>query len=104
MKIPNRLAEKYRSSKKFWRLKKALYGLKQAGQQWKKCLYQVMTKLDFTCVIANNCLYVLWEHNKITLVVLIYVSNMAIARTGIPRIALFKQNLSKDFEIMDLGT
>ena len=102
MKVPDRLAEKYRNGRKFWRLKKALYGLKQAGQQWKKCLHQVMTKLGFTHAMADDCLYVLWEHNKIILMVLIYVDNMAIAGKGIPGVVLFKQNLSKDFEITDL--
>ena len=62
-----------------------------------------MTKLGFTCAMANNCLYVLWEYNKIVLIVLIYVDNMTIAKKEIPGIALFKQNLSKDFEITDLG-
>ena len=46
---------------------------------------------------------VLWEHNKIILMVLIYVDNMAIAGKGIPGVVLFKQNLSKDFKITDLG-
>ena len=101
--MPDRLAEKYRNGRKFWRLKKALYGLKQAGQQWKKCLHQVMTKLGFTHAMADDCLYVLWEHNKIILMVLIYVDDMAIAGKGIPGVILFKQNLSKDFEITDLG-
>ena len=62
-----------------------------------------MTKLGFTCAMANNCLYVLWEYNKIVLIVLIYVDNMTIAEKEIPGIALFKQNLSKDFEITNLG-
>ena len=103
MKVPNGLAEKYGSGQNFWRLRKALYGLKQAGQQWKKHLHQVMTKLSFTCAIANNCLYILQEHGKIILMVLIYIDNMAIAGKEISGITLFKQNLSEDFEIMDLG-
>jgi len=103
MKVPDGLAKKYGSGQKFWRLKKALYGLKQAGRQWKKRLHQVMTKLGFTRAIANDCLYVLWEHGKIVLMVLIYVDDMAVAGKGIPGIVLFKQNLSKDFEITDLG-
>ena len=57
-----------------------------------------MTKLGFTRAMADNCLYVLWEHGKIILIVLIYVDDMAVAGKGI-----FKQNLSKDFEITDLG-
>jgi len=62
-----------------------------------------MTKLSFTYAIANDCLYVLWEHGKIVLMVLIYVNDMAVAGKEIPEIVLFKQNLSKDFEITDLG-
>ena len=80
-----------------------MYSLKQAGQQWKKRLHQVMTKLSFTHAIADDCLYILWEHGKIILMVLIYVDDMVIARKEIPGIILFKQNLSKDFEITDLG-
>jgi len=53
--------------------------------------------------MANDCLYVLWEYNKIVLMVLIYVDDMAIAGKGIPGVVPFKQNLSKDFEIPDLG-
>jgi len=62
-----------------------------------------MTKLGFTCAMANDCLYVLWEHGKIILMVLIYVNNIAVAGKKISGIVLFKQNLLKDFEIMDLG-
>jgi len=62
-----------------------------------------MTKLGFTCAMVDDCLYVLWEHSKIILVVLIYVDDIAVARKGIPGIVLFKQNLLKDFKIMDLG-
>ena len=103
MKVPDGLAEKYGNGQKFWRLRKALYGLKQASRQWKKHLHQVMTKLDFTRAMADNCLYILWEHGKIVLMVLIYVDDMAVAGKEIPGIILFKQNLSKNFEITDLG-
>jgi len=103
MKVPNGLAEKYGSGQKFWRLRKALYGLKQAGRQWKKCLHQVMTKLSFTHAMADDCLYVLWEHDKIILMVLIYVDDITVTGKGISGIVLFKQNLLKDFEIIDLG-
>jgi len=103
MKVLDGLTEKYGSGQKFWRLRKALYGLKQAGRQWKKHLHQVMTKLSFTCAIANNYFYVLWKHGKIILMVLIYINDMAITEKEISGIVLFKQNLSKDFKITDLG-
>ena len=103
IKVPDELAEKYRNRQNFWRLRKALYGLKQTGQQWKKCLHQVMTKLGFTCTIADDCLYVLWKHGKIVLMILIYVDNIAVARKEISGIVMFEHNLSKDFEITDMG-
>ena len=62
-----------------------------------------MTKLGFTRAMADDCLYVLQEHGKIVLIVLIYIDDMAIAGKEIPGIILFKQNLSKDFKITDLG-
>jgi len=62
-----------------------------------------MTKLGFTHAIADDCFYILWEYGKIILMVLIYVNDIVIARKEIPGIILFKQNLSKDFEITDLG-
>jgi len=62
-----------------------------------------MTKLSFTRAMADDYLYVLWEHGKIILMVLIYVDDMAVAGKEIPGIVLFKQNLSKNFEITDLG-
>jgi len=61
-----------------------------------------MTKLGFTHAMAGDCLYILWKYGKIVLMVLIYVNDIAVAGKGIPGIILFKQNLSKDFEITDL--
>jgi len=62
-----------------------------------------MTKLGFTHMMAENCFYVFWKHNKIFLIVLIYVDDIAIAGKEIPGIVLFKQNLSKDFKIINLS-
>jgi len=62
-----------------------------------------MTKLGFTHAMANDYLYILWKYGKIILMVLIYVDNIAITGKGISGITLFKWNLSKDFEITDLG-
>jgi len=62
-----------------------------------------MNKLGFTHTMADDCLYVLWEYGKIVLIVLIYVDDIAVAGKGIPGIVLFKQNLLKDFKIIDLG-
>jgi len=101
MRVLNRV-EKLGSGH-FWLLKKALYGLKQAGRQWKKRLHKVLSKLGFIHAFADDCLYIKCENGKITLFVLVYVDNMAVAGPDGYQIILFKNALNKDFEITDLG-
>jgi len=90
-------------SGRFWLLKKALYGLKQAERQWKKRLHEVLSKLGFIRAFADDCLYLKCENRKITLLVLVYVDDMAVAGPDGYRIISFKNALSEDFEITDLG-
>ena len=101
MRVPDGV-EKLGSGR-FWLLKKALYGLKQAGRQWKKRLHEVLSKLGFIHAFADDCLYLKHENGKITLLVLVYVDDMAVAGPDGYRIISFKNALSKDFEITDLG-
>ena len=74
MRVPDRV-EKLGLGR-FWLLKKALYGLKQARRQWKKRLHEVLLKLGF---IHDDYLYLKCENGKITLLVLVYVDDMAVA-------------------------
>jgi len=101
MRVPDRV-EKLGSGH-FWLLKKALYGLKQAGRQWKKRLHEVLSKLDFICAFADDCLYLKHKNRKFTLLVLVYVDDMAVASPDGYQIISFKNVLSEDFEITDLG-
>ena len=87
----------------FWLLKKALYSLKQAERQQKKRLHEVLSKLGFICAFADDCLYIKYENGKITLFVLVYINNMAVAGPNGYWIILFKNALNKDFEITDLS-
>jgi len=56
-----------------------LYGLKQAGKQWKIKLNKILIKLGFVKSIANNYLHFLQENEEITLMILVYVNNIAVA-------------------------
>jgi len=84
-------------------LKKALYGLKQAGRQWKKRLHDVLTKFNLTCTFADDCLYIKKEAEKIILIVLVYVDDMAVAGPNGTHIVLFKSALAENFDITDMG-
>ena len=72
------------------------------GQQWKKRLYEVFTKLGLTHIFANDCLYNKKEKGKIVLITLVYVNDMAIAASGNMLIISFKIALYNDFDITDL--
>ena len=86
-----------------WRLRKSLYGLKQSEHQWKKKLDEVMKELGFEKANADECLYILREDGKISLLVLVYVDDMALASNSMATIRKFKDDLSKHFNITDLG-
>jgi len=87
----------------YWKLKKALYGLKQAGRQWKKHLHEVLIKFGFTCMFADDCLYIKHCEGRIVLLILVYVDDMAVAGPDRYHIVSFKSFLGNDFEITDLG-
>jgi len=102
MEVPKGV-EQFGSGEHYWRLQKALYGLKQAGRQWKKRLHEVSTNLGLTHSYANDCLYIKRERGEITLLVLVYVNDMAVSGPNSYEIISFKTSLSEDFDITDLG-
>jgi len=77
----------------YWKLKKALYGLKQAGRQWKKRLHEVLIKFGFIRAFADNCLYIKHHEGNITLLILVYVDDIAIAGPDGCHIIFFKSFL-----------
>ena len=80
-----------------------LYGLKQASRQWKKKLHDVLSNLGLVRSFADDCLYIKKEKGKIVLLVLVYIDNMAVSGPNGHYIVSFKELLSNDFEITDLG-
>ena len=73
------------------------------GHQWKKKLDEVMKELRFEKANADECLYILREDGKIVLLVLVYVDDMALASKSTIFIRKFKNDLSKHFDITNLG-
>jgi hypothetical protein len=102
MSLPDGLKVK---GKEGWslRLRKPLYGLKQAGRQWKEKLDEMMGRLGFVKSEADECLYILCKDGQVTLLVLVYVDDAALASQEITQITKFKKAISEYFPIKDLG-
>ena len=60
-----------------------------------------LQKLTYT--FADNCLYIKKEKDKIVLIILVYINDMAVAAPRNIYITSFKMALCNDFDITDLG-
>jgi hypothetical protein len=96
MSLPDGLKVK---GKEGWslRLRKPLYGLKQAGRQWKRKLDETMGQLGFVKSEADECLYVLYKDGQVTLLVLVYVDDAALASEPPIPLPLTKLRISTMF-------
>ena len=84
------------------KLRKSSYGLKQASRQWYKKFDSFMHKIGFKRCEADHCCYVkLFDNSYIIL--LLYVDDILIAGFSIKEINNLKKQLSKQFEMKDLG-
>ena len=101
MEVPKDI-EHLGSGGHYWHLWKALYSLKQASQQWKKKLHDVLLNLGLVCLFADDCLYIKKEKEKIVLLVLVYIDDMAVSGPNDYYIVLFKKLLDNNFKITDL--
>lgn len=83
-------------------LKKALYGLKQSPRQWNLKFDDCMKSLGFDRSKFDHCLY--FKNLKLKPVfLLLYVDDMLLIGPSMSEISIVKQNLSKSFEMKDLG-
>jgi hypothetical protein len=84
-----------------YRLKRALYGLKQAPHAWYTRIDSYFTRLGFTKSEADANLYQIVVEGKILIIVL-YLDDLIL--TGDEKlIHSCKEDLSKEFEMKDLG-
>lgn len=84
------------------RLKKSLYGLKQAPRQWYIKFESFMYKEGFKkCNADHSCLFKRYHSSYIIL--LLYVNDMLVAGPDTDEIRNLKMQLSKEFDMKDLG-
>jgi len=62
-----------------------------------------LIKFGFICAFTDNCLYIKCHKERIVLLILVYIDDMAVVGPDGCYIASFKLFLENDFEITDLG-
>ncbi|CAJ2639359.1 unnamed protein product [Trifolium pratense] len=84
------------------RLKKSLYGLKQAPRQWYMKFESVMHKEGFNKCNADHCCF-FKRYKSSYNILLLYVDDMLVAGSDMDEIRNLKLQLSKEFDMKDLG-
>lgn len=87
---------------KVCRLNKALYGLRQAERCWNKKIDEELRKLRAKKSAADPSVYVKGRDEKM-LLISVYVDDILVASRDKNEITKFGKDLSKIFEIKDLG-
>jgi hypothetical protein len=82
------------------RLLRSLYGLKQAARVWNLKIHAFLVKIGFIRSSADPCLY---NDLKRNLYITIWVDDLLIVEKHEPDIANIKAQLSREFEMKDLG-
>jgi Reverse transcriptase (RNA-dependent DNA polymerase) len=85
-------------------LKKAIYGLKQASRAWNLQFHGVLSELGFTRTFADAGVYVYHQRRGDgPLIIILYVDDITIMGASLKSVKQLKSNLSKRYEITDLG-
>ena len=84
-------------------LKKSLYGLKQSPRQWYKRFDLFMTTHGFKRNNFDSCVYFKRCDDGSFVYLLLYVDDMLIAASSKEEVRKVKAQLSKEFEMKDLG-
>ncbi|KAL1549825.1 Beta-galactosidase 8 [Salvia divinorum] len=84
------------------KLKKTLYGLKQSPRIWFGRFCQAMAKHGYKQSHSDHTLFIKKKYDKVTCLI-IYVDDMIITGDDKEEIKNLKENLSKEFEMKDLG-
>ena len=86
------------------RLKKSLYGLKQALRQWYKKFDSFMVDHGYDRIASDHCVFVKKFSNGEFIILSLYVDDMLIVDRDTGKIDKLKKELSKSFEMKDLGS
>jgi hypothetical protein len=84
------------------KLNKSLYGAKQSGRCWYKKSDSELRKLSFIPMESEPCIYI-YNNNDIQFFLIVYVDDILLISNSLPYINKMKQELSKIFEMKDLG-
>jgi Reverse transcriptase (RNA-dependent DNA polymerase)/gag-polypeptide of LTR copia-type/Integrase core domain/GAG-pre-integrase domain len=84
------------------KLNKSLYGLKQASRAWYQKIDTVLHSLGFIPSQADHCIYHLYEKGLIMYIAL-YVDDLLLLSNSLKRLMNLKQELSRLFQMKDLG-
>ena len=85
------------------KLKKSLYGLKQAPRQWYKKFDSFMVGQGYKRTAADQCVYIQRFPDGNFVALLLYVDDMLIVGQEAAKISQLKKELSKAFDMKDLG-
>ena len=85
------------------KLKKSLYRLKQAPRQWYKKFDSFMVGHGYTRIDTDHCVYVRTFRGNKFIIFLLYVDDMLIVGEDTKMIHGLKKELSKSFDMKDLG-
>jgi len=103
MKLPDGFEQYSPSGKRLYALLcKAIYGLKQGARQWYLKLSEVMQQIGFSKVRNEPCVYI-FKCGDDRIMVPCYVDDLHIVCKSKDNAAYIKQELSKHFQIRDLG-
>lgn len=101
MKARNMLSD-LKTGNKVCLLKKSLYGLRQAGRSWYTRISEVLKNFGAKASNADHCVYYIGQGED-ALIIAIYVDDISTISRNKTKIEKFKEALSKEFEIKDLG-
>ena len=85
------------------KLKKSLYGLKQAPRPWYKKFESVMIQQGYKKTTSDHCVFMQKFSDNDFIILLLYVDDMLIVGPNSSRIMNLKKELSKSFDMKDIG-
>jgi hypothetical protein len=85
-----------------YRIRKALYGLKQAPRAWYGHLRGFLFNKGFEMVKVDKTLFLLRQGNDI-LIVQVYVDDIVFGGSSHSLVAMFAEDMSKEFEMSVMG-
>jgi hypothetical protein len=87
---------------KVLRLHRSLYGLKQSPRAWFGRFRQAVTQMDYKQSNADHTLFYKRNHDKLTILI-VYVDDIIITGDNDNEIERLKLQLTREFEVKDLG-